>query len=463
MDDTLKVLLVDDEDIVHESIGDYLSDLGLHVTHAYDGFEAVKLLRKNAYDLAFIDLQMPQKDGLSVLKKASEIQPDIGSVIITAHGNMEAAITALRQGAIDFLLKPIKLLDIDGIIEKALRIQQLIRDRQHLKTTIKKIQAADEMCKRTQRFIGDSSATYIVREQIREAAEAECDTILITGETGTGKEVVAREIHSHLYSEEKPFIAVSCPALPDSLVESEFFGNIKGAFTGAMSDRPGYFELADGGTLFLDEVGDLSSSAQAALLRVLETRAFRRVGGSQEIQVKVCLIAATNVSLEKSLKKGTFRADLFYRLNLYRIHLFPLRDRREDIIPLAEFFLENYSSTRGRPYRGLSKSTKKILFTYDFPGNARQLRNIIERAAILSHGNEILPEHLRLDSSNDNKVTLFKTEKFEDDERQLIMEALNAAKWNRREAAKQIGIPYSTLRYKIKSLNIDTDSKTDDD
>ena len=366
---------------------------------------------------------------------------------------METAITALRRGAVDFLLKPIKLLDIDAIIEKALQVRQLRKDKRHLKETIKGIQAADKMHGRARKFIGNSPATHIIREQIREAVEAECDTILITGETGTGKEVVARELHFLSYTEEKPFIAVSCPALPDSLVESELFGNAKGAFTGAHDARAGYFELADGGTLFLDEVGDLSSSVQAALLRVLETRTFRRLGGTKEIKVQVRLIAATNVSLEEAIKKGSFRADLFYRLNVYRIHLFPLREHCEDIIPVAEFFLSNYMTTRGRPYKGFSEKAKEMLLSYDFPGNARELRNIVERAAILSHGNQILPDHLRLQSPDTNS-TVHKASIYEDDERQRIVKALEKTKWNRREAAKQMGIPYSTLRYKMKTLNI---------
>ena len=271
----LRILLADDEEIVHQTIGDYLRESGQHVDAARDGLVALKAIEASDYDLALVDIRMPGMDGLSLMARVQEIRPELSVVVVTGHGNLEMAIQALRLGAADFLTKPIKLLELDAVLEKSLRIRDLRQDRRHLRETIRGIQASDDLRVRNRRFVGTSPATRKVCEQIGQAVDAGCDTILITGETGTGKEVAAREIHFQTSSDESPFIAVSCPALPDSLVESELFGHMKGAFTGATADRAGYFELADGGTLFLDEVADLSASAQATLLRVMETRGTR--------------------------------------------------------------------------------------------------------------------------------------------------------------------------------------------
>ena len=343
----LRILLADDEEIVHQTIGDYLRESGQHVDAARDGLVALKAIEASDYDLALVDIRMPGMDGLSLMARVQEIRPELSVVVVTGHGNLEMAIQALRLGAADFLTKPIKLLELDAVLEKSLRIRDLRQDRRHLRETIRGIQASDDLRVRNRRFVGTSPATRKVCEQIGQAVDAGCDTILITGETGTGKEVAAREIHFQTSSDESPFIAVSCPALPDSLVESELFGHMKGAFTGATADRAGYFELADGGTLFLDEVADLSASAQATLLRVMETRTLRRVGGTKEIRVDLRVIAATNACLEKLVEAGEFRRDLFYRLNVYAIHLLPLRERREDILPLAEHFLSVHAATQG--------------------------------------------------------------------------------------------------------------------
>jgi len=264
---------------------------------------------------------------------------------------------------------------------------------------------------------------------------------------------VAREIHFLAGPDESPFIAMSCPAIPDTLVESELFGHRKGAFTGATEDKAGYFELANDGTLFLDEIGDLSPAAQAKLLRVLETRTLRRVGGIQEIQVALRLIAATNVPLEELVKAGRFRQDLLYRLNVFTIQLLPLRERREDILPLAEHFLSLPTVRRELPVTGFSPAAQERLLSYNYPGNARELRNLVERAAILCRSGEIQPEHLGLSETGTIKTETPSRLK-PNTERDQILSALEQAKWNRREAARSLGMPYSTLRYKMKSLNI---------
>jgi len=456
----LNILLADDEDIIHETIGGHLTESGHSVNDVFDGLAALKAIKEGEYDLALFDLQMPGMDGLSLLAKVREIRPEMSVAIITGHGNMDVAIQALRLGAADFLTKPVKLLELDAVLERIARVNllrhNLLRlDRNRLRQTIKGIHASEDLRLGNRGFVGTSTATRKVREQIRQAVDASCDTILIIGETGTGKEVVAREIHFLAISHECPFIAVSCPAMPDTLVESELFGHVKGAFTGAMEDRPGCFELADGGTLFLDEVADLSASAQAALLRVLETRTLRRIGSSKEITVHIRVIAATNAPLEDLVENREFRSDLFYRLNVFTIHLLPLRQRREDILPLAEHFLSVYAAPRGLRSDGFSEEAKSVLLNYDFPGNARELRNIVERAAILCRSGLILPEHLSLPEYSDSRITSRPADTEDDgQERMRILNALEEARWNRRQAAEILGMPYSTLRYKIQKLGI---------
>ena len=449
----LHILLVDDEEIVHETIGDYLRESGHEVEDVFDGRVALEHIKAREYDLALVDVLMAGMDGLKLLAKAQEYCPDLSVVIITGHGDMDMAIRALRLGAADFLPKPLKLFDLDAALAKALRLRDLRRDRRHLQETIRGMQTADELREGRSIFVGSSAATGEVREQIRQAVEARCDTVLIAGETGTGKEVVAREIHAQSGAGDKAFIAVSCPALPDSLVESELFGHVRGAFTGATVDRAGYFELADGGTLFLDEVGDLSTEAQAKLLRVLETRTLRRVGGSRETQVDVRIVGATNKPLEDMAAAKGFRADLYYRLNVFTIELTPLRHRREDILPLAEHFVSIYAVRRGLPVPIFSPLARDLMLAYDFPGNARELRNLVERAAILCRGDQISPEHLHLPSSNGDAESPAKSSG-DRDERAAILHALEEAKWNRRQAAQALNMPYSTLRYKIDKFGL---------
>ena len=451
----LNILLADDEDIIHETIGGHLTESGHSVNDVFDGLAALKAIKEGEYDLALFDLQMPGMDGLSLLAKVREIRPEMSVAIITGHGNMDVAIQALRLGATDFLTKPVKLLELDAVLVRITQFNLLRQDMNRLRVTIRGIQASEDLRLGNRSFVGTSAATRKVREQIRQAVDAACDTILIIGETGTGKEVVAREIHFLASSHECPFIAVSCPAMPDTLVESELFGHVKGAFTGAMEDRPGCFELADGGTLFLDEVADLSASAQAALLRVLETRTLRRIGSSREITVHIRVIAATNAPLEDLVESREFRSDLFYRLNVFTIYLLPLRHRREDILPLAEHFLSVYASPRGLRSDGFSEEAKAVLLNYDFPGNARELRNIVERAAILCRSGQILPEHLSLPEYFHSQVTSRPAETEDDEQERIrILNALEEARWNRRQAAEILGMPYSTLRYKIQKLGI---------
>lgn len=451
----LYILLADDEAIVRKTIGDYLTELGHRVQPVSDGSSALQWIEKQDYDIALVDIRMPGLDGLSLLQRIRESRPELSVVIITAHGNMEMAIQALRLGAADFLTKPIRLLELDAVLEKSVQLLKLRQERRHLRETIRGLQSADEYRSGLGDMVGESDATQRVQQQIQQVVDAGLETILLIGETGTGKEVVARRIHA-LANPQKtsPFIAVSCPALPDSLVESELFGHVKGSFTGATTDRAGYFELADGGTLFLDEIADLSAAAQATLLRVLETRQLRRVGGSKEIQVSVRIVAASNVDLQKHIEAGKFRRDLYYRLNVFTIQLSPLRERREDIIPLAEHFLTVFTTSKSLSISGLSPEAKRLLLNYDFPGNARELRNIIERAAVLCKSGQILPEHLNLPCPAPASSSGRQTDSASEHEKTFILAALEQARWNRRQAAASLGMPYSTLRFKIERLGI---------
>ena len=452
---SLQILLVDDEKIVHSTLTDYLKDVGHQVKSAYNGQEALQELEGgHDFHLVLVDVRMPGMNGLELLEKVQSIDPDLAVVIITGHGNFEMAIQALRMGAADFLPKPIKFLELEAVLEKATRIRELRQGQRRLKETIRSLRQTPS---NGQHLQGKSDATKDVLEQIMQVAEADVETVLITGETGTGKEVVAQELHFQSASAEQPFIAVNCPALPENLVESELFGHTKGAFTGAATNRAGYFELANGGTLFLDEIADLSAAAQAKLLRVLETRQVRRVGGAREIPVQVRVIAATNVPLESLIEEGRFREDLYYRLNLFTIHLLPLRERPQDILPLSEHFLAQYANRRNKTYQGFSKEANDVLLSYNYPGNVRELRNIVERAAILCKSELITPDHIVLPHKRPNpKPASDPSPPFSGviDERTQIVQALENAKWNRRQAALDLDMPYSTLRYKMQRLNI---------
>ncbi len=453
MSGQLNILLVDDEQIVHETIGDYLMDCGHRFKSCREGDSALIALGKDDYDLAIIDVKMPGLSGLELLERARKTCPETSIVMITGHGNMEMVIEALRSGAADFLPKPVKLLELEAVLEKVARLGGLEKDKRHLKQTIGGIQSSalrESACG----FMGASPNAESVCEQIDLAIEARVDSVLITGETGTGKEVVARELHFKSGNPDRPFIPVSCPALPEALVESELFGHAKGAFTGATTDKPGYFELADGGTLFLDEIADLSADAQAKVLRALETRSFRRVGRSKEISVNLTVVAASNAPLEDAVAEGRFRSDLFYRLNVFPIELAPLNQRPEDVMPIAEQFLAVYATQRGVSEKSLTQDAKEYLLDYAFPGNVRELRNMIERAAILSRSGDINAAHLGRHNGHSKVSTakMIPSESF--GERDSILTALEEAKWNRKAAAVALDIPYSTLRYKIQKYQI---------
>ncbi len=445
----LRILLVDDEEIVHQTIGDYLRQTGHHVDGAHDADSGLAMLAAGKCDLALVDIRLPGMSGLTLLEKIQTISPDLPVIMISGHGTMDTVIEVLRRGATDYLKKPIKLRELDAVLEKAIRLGALQRRHRHLAETIEDLQSADPH----PAFVGESEETQRIRESIQRAVEAECATVLLTGETGTGKEVVAHEIHRLAASSSSPLISVCCPALPETLAESELFGHVKGAFTGAIGARAGHFELAEGGTLFLDEVADLSLALQAKLLRVIETRALRRVGGTRETRLNVRVIAASNAMLEDLIESGGFRRDLFYRLNVHRIHLLPLRERPDDILPLAKHFLEACRVRRSIPAAKFSSEAEGILLGHNYPGNVRELRNVVERAATLCRAVDIEPEHLSFAATSRRAEADPHAETL-DGEAARIRKALEETHWNRRQAAQVLGIPYSTLRYKMTKHGI---------
>ncbi|MBN2144666.1 MAG: sigma-54-dependent Fis family transcriptional regulator [Candidatus Aureabacteria bacterium] len=458
MKNPLRILLVDDEEIVLRVLEGYFSSAGHQIFKVLYGEEALSKIEESDFDLIMLDIHLPDMDGINLLKDIKQRYPELPVVIITGQGTLETAIQALRLGAADYLEKPVKLLELDAILEKIQQLRKLNQEKTLLSQTLVAVQQASNSGPSTPQLIGQSSSLRKVQKQIRQAVQARCSSILITGETGTGKEVVAKVLHDQAGGDRIPFIAVSCPALSETLVESELFGHVKGAFTGAIMNHYGYFRMADKGTLFLDEIADLSLSMQAKLLRVLETRSFRPIGSHEEIRVDLRLIAASNILLENLLKEGRFRQDLFFRLNAFHIHLSPLRERKEDIIPLAEHFLNSFLFSKKMGNKFLSTGARQALLNYSFPGNVRELRNIVERAAIISSTLEIGVEHLYLsqhihselsdNTSQGNEISA------SNEEAEKISSALKEAKWNRKNAARILHMPYSTLRYKINQYGL---------
>lgn len=452
----MDILVVDDEPFFQKMMGKLLQKGRHAVDEALDGVSALHRVKEKEYDLVLLDVNMPGIDGLSLLPKLRNVRPDSSLVIVSGSESMDTVIQALRLGADDFIRKPVDEKELDAVLEKARRVRSLLKEKRHLSETVRFMQSSENREKADGEFVGKSPSIVQLREEIAQITEAGCDTILITGETGSGKEVVARNIHMRAEGDEAPFIAVNCPAIPETLIESELFGHAKGSFTGATADRAGYFELAEGGTLFLDEIADLSSAAQASLLRVLETRIVRRIGSNTEQKLTLRVIAASNQPLEELVEKGKFRRDLYYRLNVYTIDLPPLRDRPEDILPLAERFIED---SRVRKRNGacceLTGEARDLLLAYHYPGNVRELKNLIERAIILSRSGPIGPEHLNIRTSSEKPYSSGRAHMEGGTEKSMITRALEDTKWNRKLAAKKLGMPYSTLRYKMDKLGID--------
>ncbi|MFQ6070196.1 MAG: sigma-54-dependent transcriptional regulator [Candidatus Aminicenantales bacterium] len=437
-----KILVVDDESIVRESLRDWLSSMGYKVEIAASGEEALQIIGQKKIHIMIADLIMPGIDGIELMKKAKKLIPTLSTIIITAHGTIQTAITAIREGAYDYIEKPFCPEKVELLIEKLVEHQNLIEENISLRRKIE-----DRFL--FESIIAKSSKMIKIIELIKTVAPTNA-TVLITGETGTGKEVVARAIHHQSHRKNKPFIATSCAALPESLLESELFGHEKGSFTGAVAKKKGKFEAADKGTLFLDEIGEINMNTQIHLLRALEEKKITRVGGNEEIEVDVRVIAATNKNLKSLVKEGKFREDLYYRLNVVTFDLPPLKERKEDILPLAEHFLKKYAEENGKRVKKFSPQVVEFMLNYSWPGNVRELENMVERGVILSKQGAITMDELPQDVIHPSQV---EEKTLEAVTKNHILNILEETKGNISKAAKILGIQRMTLYNRLKKYN----------
>jgi two-component system response regulator PilR (NtrC family) len=453
-----KILVADDEQSMREFLDIMLKKEGYKVSLAPNGEEVLKLAEKDIFDLILMDLRMPKMDGIAVLKKIKTLSPETIVIIITAYASADTAIRAMKEGAYDYITKPFKVDEIKLIIKNALEkkylekenilLKQVVRDRYHFNN-----------------IIGQSPKMLSLYDLLEKVAPTKTN-ILIAGESGTGKELVAKAIHYNSPRKDKPFVTLNCGAIPESLIESELFGHMKGAFTDAIATKKGLFEMADEGTIFLDEISELPLLMQVKLLRVLQDKEFKRVGGTEDIRVDVRIISATNKDLEESVRQKIFREDLFYRLNVIQIKLPSLRERREDISLLAMHFLRKYSEELNKKITGISPETLRILLDYDYPGNVRELQNIIERAVALETTQELTPQnlssyldqqvpskrgHIDLDIPNEG-IDLEKV--VEELERNLLLKALDKTKGIKKKAAELLHINFRSMRYRLEKYGL---------
>lgn len=444
------ILVVDDEVNIRGALVTLLEKKGHHVRGAGTGEEALEELEAAPADLVMTDLKMPGIGGLEFLRRLKEKWPETEVVVMTAYGSIDTAVEAMRCGAYDYLAKPIDRERFPIVVEKALERHALATENKQLRSRLDTRTRFDQM-------VGDSEPMLRVYNMVEMVAESDV-TVLLTGESGTGKELVARAIHHRSARANGPFITLNCGALPENLFESELFGYDKGAFTGAMSTKSGRFELAHEGTLLLDEVGELSLKSQVDFLRVLETKEFRRLGGTKVIKVDTRIIAATNRNLEEAVKQGDFREDLYYRLNVVPLHLPPLRERAEDIPLLVNRFLIAFSIQYRREPKEVSRDALRLLRLYAWPGNVRQLRNLMERLVVTVKDTTIQPEHLPEDiqASKEDVRTMLVTlgTSLEQIERDAIQRTLAEVTNHREKAAKLLGISLRALQYKIKEYGI---------
>jgi len=446
-----KILIVDDDKYLRKQIY-WAFKKYYRLLEAENGEEALKVMKKNFVDLVLLDLHLPpQKDtpleGIKVLKEIRKNYPEVVIIVITGDNEKKTALEAINLGAYDYFSKPFDLSEMKIILKRALYLQSLERENRRLSEELQ------EKYQFSNLIIGKSKKIQEVFTLIRRVAQSNCN-VLIRGESGTGKELVARAIHYNSSRKDKPFVPVNCAALPQDLLESELFGYERGAFTGATSQKPGKFEISSGGTIFLDEVADMSLSMQAKILRVIQERVFERVGGTKSIKVDIRIIAATNKDLEKAVKNNSFRDDLYYRLNVVSIYIPPLRERREDIPLLANFFLKKYAKENKKQINGFSPEAMDSLMRYDWPGNVRELENIIEGAVVLGRSNLILREDLFLTSSQEVSSDEEASLPLMEQEKRLIKRILNKTGGNQTKAAKLLGIHRNTLRRKIKKYNL---------
>jgi DNA-binding NtrC family response regulator len=443
-----KILIIDDDEYIRESIKETLKRKGFDLESAEDGRSALELFQKDCFDMVISDMKMPGMSGIELLEKIKQLDRDVPFLMITAHGAIESAVEAIKKGAYDFIQKSPNLLEeLELHVERILSYRRLLDENKHLKSVIHE----------QWNYVGSCASLEQIRGLVKTVA-ASRSTVLITGESGTGKELVARSIHYLSPRHHGPFVKVNCAALPEGLIESELFGHEKGAFTGALNRKLGKFELASGGTLLLDEIGEMSFGVQAKLLRVLQEREINKVGGNDPVEVDIRIVATTNRDLDKEVKDGKFREDLFYRLNVFRIHLPPLRERKEDIDKLVEHMIKKYNEQNGFGIDGVEPGCISLLKSYDWPGNIRELENFIERAVVLTRSGKIKKEMFILPGQSGTihtdhfkfspGITISKAEK------ELILRTLEHCNQNRTKAAQLLGISIRTLRNKLNEYGM---------
>ena len=448
-----KILVVDDEHLIRWSLEQNLKKQGYEVVTAGTGEDALRLAREEQPELVLLDYHLPGINGLEVLQRLKELDEEVLVIMVTAQGGLETAVNTMRHGAYDYINKPFNLDEMAIVIRKALETSDLRREVVQLRSEHKK--------QGPPKILGNSKHMKNVLEMMAKVAKSDASTVLVQGESGTGKELVAKYIHYESARAEKPFVAINCAAVPATLLESELFGHEKGAFTDAKASKKGLFELADGGTVFLDEIGDMEVGMQAKLLRFLEDRTFRRIGGNKVIPVDVRIVSATNKDLLKAIEEKVFRNDLYYRLQVIPIFLPALRERKEDILVLANHFIEVFSREFNKPTKGISSMAEKLLVEYNWPGNIRELKNVIERAIILGNDENLLLENLPLEivakaSQVTVPLTTFKLPPegidIEEVERELIKQSLEITDWNQSKAAKKLNLGIDAFRYRMKKF-----------
>jgi DNA-binding NtrC family response regulator len=445
-----KILVVDDEEVMCESLAAWLREDGYVVDTASSGREAVDKARQQDYAIYFVDLKMPGgMDGIETMMQIRRLHPEASIIIITAYATVDTAIAAMKEGAQEYIVKPCNPEEISLLVSRIIKVKNLQRENTILRKKLSHQYSAHDVISKNPRM----------RQILELAAEVASlrSTVLIHGESGTGKELIARAIHTSGDRAQKPFVAVSCAALAETLLESELFGHERGSFTGATGQKRGKFEMADGGTIFLDEIGDISPKLQADLLRVLQERCFYRVGGSEEVRVDVRVIAATHVNLQMAVAEGKFRDDLFYRLNVIEIRIPPLRERREDIPMLVGHFMERLSHELGKDIGSISEGALKILMDYNWPGNVRELENAVERALVTCRGQELTEEDFSFLARNGVPTkpwTVPAGMTLQEMEKQLIVATIERTGGNIKESASILGIDRSTMYEKIKRYEI---------
>ncbi len=456
-----RILVVDDEAFIRENLERILAEDGYRPYSTANGDEAIREVNEEEIDLVLLDLNLGNRSGLDVLRAMREVDPDVLVIIITGYGTVESAVEALKLGAYDYIKKPFKADAIRLIVRLALETQNLRRQVRQLRRSNPLRDLPDDSA-----MVGSSTQLMQIYRQIREVAKHETATVLVTGESGTGKELVARAIHQLSPRKGKPFIEINCGSLPFNLLETELFGHERGAFTDAKSRKIGLFEEADGGSIFLDEIGEMDMTLQVKLLRVLEDRKLRRLGGNRNIDIDVRVIAATNRNLKEAIDQRVFREDLYYRLNVFPIHVPPLRERRDDIPALLDFFLKHFSKAFHKDIREISKDALDLLMRYHWPGNVRELRNVVERICIMYDRQTILSDCLPREiwgteplqeASFDYHVppegVLFE-EIVEQIEKSLISQAVQMTAGNVARTARLLSLPRGTLRYKMEKYGL---------